>query len=471
LGLLLASTTASLAADWTIVDLGSLPGATLTSPAAINASGDAVGSSGSPSVTRPVLFANGAVLDLGTFGGNGGSLAYDINEHGTIVGGAAGPGGLNRAFVYNNGVMTDLGTLNGDRSVALAINNTGQIVGQTSNASGETEAFVHENGVMSPITSGTALDINSHGLVVGISGNVPDASFTYINGNLQYLTGGFAWAVNDNGTIVGQRYAGSVIEAAYFSNGEWSGIGTLGGGEAYAIGLNNREQIVGGSRIDAGSQERAFLYSNGVLHRLDDLLVSESGWDYLATAYDINDRGQIVGSGRKDGEWRAFLMTPTIDTFDLEVTYSNPLVSVGDGELPAAEVTARFVLEGIGGMPGTFRLEDVVSAYVEFADGVWTELDLASFQMTLGPGGVDDILTLSYNFDPLVTPSGAELSLRNNSFQLYIDGVLPDSGETFSYFYPDSEQSLSVVPEPSSLALAAIAGVGLLFAQRRRQRN
>jgi len=55
-------------------------------------------------------------------------------------------------------------------------------------------------------------------------------------------------------------------------------------------------------------------------------------------------------------------------------------------------------------------------------------------------------------------------------YQLYIDGVLPDSGETFSYFYPDSEQSLSVVPEPSAVVLAGL-GLAAVFWSRRVRRK
>jgi len=418
-----------------------------------------------------VKFENGNVLPLGSLGGVGGTgeppLAYDINDHGVVVGNSLDSDGQRRAFVYSNGVMTNLGTLGGDASNAFAVNNSGVVVGRARDSNGDTLAFRYETGVMTPITNGTALDINDHGLIVG---NLSTGSgFSYHNGVLDVIPGyGAAWAVNNNGLVVGEGVDDNLTYAypGYVDNGNWKSLAPAGvaGG---AWGVNDRDQIVGVAEIGAGGKPTAFLYSNGVIHDVLDLFPADSGWSSIG-AYDINDRGQIVGYGFKESQWRAFMLTPTIDTFDLEVTYSNPLVSIGDGDLPAAEVTARFVLEGIGGMPGTFRLEDVVSAYVEFADGVWTELDLASFQMTLGPGGVDDILTLSYNFDPLVTPSGAELSVRNNSFQLYIDGVLPDSGEAFSYFYPDSEQSLSVVPEPSSLLLSGIAFIAVMVFRRRR---
>ena len=42
---------------------------------------------------------------------------------------------------------------------------------------------------------------------------------------------------------------------------------------------------------------------------LNSLLAPDSGWD-LSWAVDINDRGQITGYGIKDGQFRAYLMTP-----------------------------------------------------------------------------------------------------------------------------------------------------------------
>ena len=43
---------------------------------------------------------------------------------------------------------------------------------------------------------------------------------------------------------------------------------------------------------------------------LNNLLPANSGWVW-SRAVDINDAGQIVGDGFKDGQPRAFLLTPT----------------------------------------------------------------------------------------------------------------------------------------------------------------
>jgi probable HAF family extracellular repeat protein len=46
---------------------------------------------------------------------------------------------------------------------------------------------------------------------------------------------------------------------------------------------------------------------------LNSLLPANSGWE-LTTANAINEQGQIVGSGKKDGQTKAFLLTPVVTT-------------------------------------------------------------------------------------------------------------------------------------------------------------
>jgi len=53
-----------------------------------------------------------------------------------------------------------------------------------------------------------------------------------------------------------------------------------------------------------------FLYDSGNTIDLNTLLPTGSGWE-LAGAYGINDAGQIAGLGSINGQYRAFLMTPT----------------------------------------------------------------------------------------------------------------------------------------------------------------
>lgn len=54
---------------------------------------------------------------------------------------------------------------------------------------------------------------------------------------------------------------------------------------------------------------RAFLWQHGALTALNDLLPPGSGWD-LTAAFGINDAGQIVGAGTRNGRQQAVLLTP-----------------------------------------------------------------------------------------------------------------------------------------------------------------
>jgi probable HAF family extracellular repeat protein len=77
-------------------------------------------------------------------------------------------------------------------------------------------------------------------------------------------------------------------------------LGDLGGGYSTARGINDRGQVVGGSRT-AGGEWNAFLWETGVMTNLGNL----GGY---CRAYGINGSGQVVGySGTADGEYRAFL--------------------------------------------------------------------------------------------------------------------------------------------------------------------
>jgi hypothetical protein len=67
--------------------------------------------------------------------------------------------------------------------------------------------------------------------------------------------------------------------------------------------------VVGNSDTDDGSS-RPFTLVNGVMKDLNNLLdPSVTGW-VLTNVADINDLGQIAGTGIHDGLTRAFIMTP-----------------------------------------------------------------------------------------------------------------------------------------------------------------
>lgn len=86
----------------------------------------------------------------------------------------------------------------------------------------------------------------------------------------------------------------------FWENGSYKHM--WNGGKALAI--NNHAVAVGFT--DKG----AVIWNNGETNYLFDLLKNPDGWELLADATDINDRGEIVGSGIYKGKQTAFLLTP-----------------------------------------------------------------------------------------------------------------------------------------------------------------
>lgn len=64
------------------------------------------------------------------------------------------------------------------------------------------------------------------------------------------------------------------------------------------------------NRFEGDPEPFAALWIEGKLYDLNDLIPKDSGWDNLEEANDINERGQIVGRGMKDGNQHAFLLNP-----------------------------------------------------------------------------------------------------------------------------------------------------------------
>jgi probable HAF family extracellular repeat protein len=348
----------ALAADYTITDLGTLGGNT-SQGLGINNSGQVVGQSihipGSNYNNHAFLYSGGVMTDLGTLGGTL-SSAVAINNSGQVVGQAdTKPFGAyntyySRAFLYSGGAMTDLGTLGGKNSWAGAggINDTGQVVGMANISNGLQRAFLSDvvNNVRQPMADlGTlggnnsfAESINNAGQVVGYSEFATTSfsrhAFLYSGGkmtDLGTLGGSSSWAVNlnDEGQVVGKANIGgnSATHAFLYSGELMTDLGTLGGQNSEAIHINNAGQVVGNSLIAGSNVYHAFLYSNGGMLDLNSLLSPDSGWE-LSSANEINDSGQIVGWGKRNGNVHAFLMTPAAPIPEPE-TYAMMLAGLG----------------------------------------------------------------------------------------------------------------------------------------------
>jgi probable HAF family extracellular repeat protein len=160
----------------------------------------------------------------------------------------------------------DLGTLGGQFSLASALNNRGDVVGRSVTASGTTHGFLWQAGEM--------IDL----------GTLPGGTYSE------------ALAVNDRRQVVG--WATIDEQSCTLMDGCWhaflweDGVMTDLGGldprfQSYALGINNRGDIVGISNTaDTPAQWHAVEWRDG---RIVDL-----GADLFARA--INKRGDIAGS-------------------------------------------------------------------------------------------------------------------------------------------------------------------------------
>jgi probable HAF family extracellular repeat protein len=336
------------AAAYSIADIGVLKGHTTSLAYAINAGGVVVGESADDQgVNHAVILRNGKLHDLG-FGKNQ-TYAWVIDADGDVLDAARKLGktrdkdGLFRAVIWMNDKPTELATLGGDWSQALAINRQRVIVGDSSVKPGKT-AVVYacrwDGG--KPTNLGTlggfsvANDVNNRGWIVGGSNTVAGAgtlsagahAVLWKNGNLidlGTLPGGEiaqARAIDERGRIVGysttgpgEKYSGSGMHAFLWENGAMTDLGTFPGADiSLAFAMNERAQAVGyallpGTPADPRFGYAATLWNDRQILNLNDAIPADSGW-FLATAYGINDAGQIVGLGYHDGVQRGFVMTP-----------------------------------------------------------------------------------------------------------------------------------------------------------------
>ena len=316
--------------QYTITELGDF------TARALNNSASVVGSMGN----RAVLFRNGVITDITPADGVI-AEANQLNDRDQVVGqvffcdmvGGNCVNGRTRAFIFDRGTSTVLGTLGGRDSQALGINNAGQVVGwshtagATPGVSGDEHAFIFQNGIMQDIgtqatSRGTrASNINQSGQVSGwgsasSSGTSDNGAFLYTGGTFQFFAqSGIAWDINNAGQVVGAMGGNDdgSRQAFLFSGGVLQDLGNFSQNiNAQAFAINNAGQIVGLSSPSflSSSGEQAFVFSAGVMQNLNNLIAANSGWA-LSRAVDINDAGQIVGNGFKNGQPRAFLLTPT----------------------------------------------------------------------------------------------------------------------------------------------------------------
>jgi len=298
------------------------------------------------------------VIDTGTFGGPSSHLtlgAHILNNNGTFTGYADttepdpyapdecwdGNCLVAHTFRWSRGKLTELGVVGvGPNSESNWLSENGLIAGDSQNGLLDPlVGFWQIRGVLwrgnETIEVGTLGDgynslargVNTNGVVVGLSTTLvadPNAmimsfglpyafqtrAFRWKNGHIQDLgtLGGLdamALGVNESGQIFGNSYTSSdpspvcgnpdfgfdslTTGAFLWQNGKMTNLGSLGGTCTNAITINNRGQVVGYSFLAGDAVFHPFLWERGKLVDLGTLGGNQG------VAQRLNEAGDIAG--------------------------------------------------------------------------------------------------------------------------------------------------------------------------------
>jgi len=324
-----------------ITDLGTLGGGTSVG-FDVNDRGQVSGySNPTPdSCLHAFLWERGFMKDLGTLGGDC-SLWPRLNLLGEVVGVADTDEGTSHAFLWKKGAMTDLGTLGGPNSGANGISLLSDVVGNSETNSIDPDtgqpayhAFLWRRGVMLDLgTRGgvysSAFAVDARGRVAGwgevadkdpVLGYRPYRATLWVgNGKMLDLgtLGGKnseAFKMNELGQITGDAdlVGDNETHAFLWDKGIMKDLGVPSGYlDSMGWGINAQAQVCGWA-FDADWNVTGFIWRDGVMADLNELIPPDAGW-WIVEARGINDWGQIAATGvRTDtGDYHALLLSPT----------------------------------------------------------------------------------------------------------------------------------------------------------------
>lgn len=319
---------------YAVVDVGTLGGARSVA-VAINNHGEVVGNADTATGDTHAFFSSGGLIqDLGTLGGQA-SHVGGISDKGLVVGRAQDDSGVYHSFIrLRRGQMWNLSVLDAKLghkgfSAAVSVNGAGQVVGYIhthgNHMAARSRAFVFKDFKVTNLGSfggedGVVAGINDSGQIVGYYGTEPHADYAdhraFIKTGATVTPLGSMGGrtttpsdINNAGHVVGSgQIKGGEERAFLYAAGKLTNLGTLPGGtQSFAYAVNNLGQAVGAA--EASGSLRAVLYEAGQIIDLNTLIPVQSGW-LLTEARDINDKGQITGTGTINGRQRAFVLTP-----------------------------------------------------------------------------------------------------------------------------------------------------------------
>jgi probable HAF family extracellular repeat protein len=302
------SSPAQVSARYDVTDLGTF-GGTFSTAFGINNAGRIGGTAALPNGNAQPFLTGLAKTNLGTLGGpNGQASGPNGNQEVAILSETSKPDPLKEDFcvfgnhliclgAFWNGAMTPLPTLGGNNAMALGLNDRSQIIG------------VAENGTHDPdCPSPQVLDFEA--VLWG-----PNPGQTQGLPPLPGDTVGFALGINNRGQIVGSsgNCANTVVtavglftgaHAVLWEKGSVTELGSLGGTMGKAGAINDRGEVAGFSSLPGDSAVHSFLWTSD--RGMQDL--GALGSDFIGDPAGINNNTQVVGgSCDLSGTCRAFL--------------------------------------------------------------------------------------------------------------------------------------------------------------------
>jgi probable HAF family extracellular repeat protein len=284
--------------QYTVTEIGRLPGAFSTVPFAMNNHGDVVGFCQGPgTIVRAFIYHPGAgISEIPPPPGFAESRAADITDTGLIVGAAMN--GLTdppRGWILLGRVYAILPAFPDGcpGMIPNAINEAGAVVGRTCPSGGGNSRAFYWNAATglldlnAMVGAATVDDINNAGVVAGGS-----------------FTGAFRWSPQ-----IGYQPVG-VLGAPYDDY-------------AHALGINESGDVVGRSMYAQSSSTgaRAFLYTDGA-----GIIQIGPGVGFREEAHAINESGAVVGYSGTDSSpfGNAWICAPGAGAIVLNSVVSDP---------------------------------------------------------------------------------------------------------------------------------------------------